>query len=428
MTTAFSVPLSVTVKDAGGNLVANGTQVTFSAPNSGASATFPNGGVVTTTNGIASIVASANSSAGGPYTVTATSNGQTATFHLTNLPGAAAGITASSGTTPQHALVGTAFGTPLAATVTDGGGNPVGAGVSVTFAVIPASGAGGAFAGSATVTTDAGGIATAPAFTANTVAGGYHVSTNLATGALAPPAPFALTNDPGPATKLGIAQASGAPSAQAAPRAPAGVAASFTITALDQYGNVATGYTGTVHFTSSDPQAVLPPDTTFTPADLGVKTVTVTFKTPGTQSLTATDTLNSGITGGQSSIAVSPAQLAALALSAGGTSIRVGESVQLAATGTFTDGTTRDVSASVAWRSSDPSKATVDASGKVTGQTPGAVTVTATSGGVSQRIGVTVTAPVLTGVQPAPAPASRPGGATAPPAGTPGPSPLPAPR
>jgi len=31
-----------------------------------------------------------------------------------------------------------------------------------------------------------------------------------------------------------------------------------TVTAFDQYGNIATGYTGTVHFGSSDGQAVLP--------------------------------------------------------------------------------------------------------------------------------------------------------------------------
>ena len=32
----------------------------------------------------------------------------------------------------------------------------------------------------------------------------------------------------------------------------------FTVTAYDPYGNVATGYSGTVQFTSSDSQAVLP--------------------------------------------------------------------------------------------------------------------------------------------------------------------------
>ena len=38
----------------------------------------------------------------------------------------------------------------------------------------------------------------------------------------------------------------------------------MTVTAYDAYGNVATGYTGTVAFTSSDPQACFPADYTFT--------------------------------------------------------------------------------------------------------------------------------------------------------------------
>jgi len=34
----------------------------------------------------------------------------------------------------------------------------------------------------------------------------------------------------------------------------------FTVTALDAYGNTATGYAGTVHFSSNDPAATLPPN------------------------------------------------------------------------------------------------------------------------------------------------------------------------
>ena len=50
----------------------------------------------------------------------------------------------------------------------------------------------------------------------------------------------------------------------------AGVAGSFTVTAEDANGHVATGYTGTLHFTSSDAQAVLPANYTFVAADAGV--------------------------------------------------------------------------------------------------------------------------------------------------------------
>ena len=41
-------------------------------------------------------------------------------------------------------------------------------------------------------------------------------------------------------------------SAEAPASATAGVAFNFTVTALDALGNTATGYSGTVHFTSTD--------------------------------------------------------------------------------------------------------------------------------------------------------------------------------
>ena len=77
---------------------------------------------------------------------------------------------------------------------------------------------------------------------------------------------------------------------------------SETVTALDAFGNVATGYTGTIHFTSSDSTATLPANYTFTSGDAGVHTFSnkTTLKKTGTQTITATDTLNSGLTGSTS--------------------------------------------------------------------------------------------------------------------------------
>ena len=77
----------------------------------------------------------------------------------------------------------------------------------------------------------------------------------------------------------------------------AGTAGNFTVTAYDLYGNVATGYTGTVHFTSSDPQASLPGNYMFAAADAGKHTFSATLKTAGTQSITATDTASTSVTG-----------------------------------------------------------------------------------------------------------------------------------
>src|SRR5438477_229062 len=65
-----------------------------------------------------------------------------------------------------------------------------------------------------------------------------------------------------------------------------------TVTAYDPYHNVATGYLGTVHFSSSDLHASLPPDRAFLPADLGrVTVVGIVLTSAGTQNVTAADTL-----------------------------------------------------------------------------------------------------------------------------------------
>jgi hypothetical protein len=69
------------------------------------------------------------------------------------------------------------------------------------------------------------------------------------------------------------------------------------VTALNSSGGTYTGYTGTVHFTSSDTQAGLPADYTFLPGDNGVHTFSVTLKSAGSQTITATDRSAGSITG-----------------------------------------------------------------------------------------------------------------------------------
>ena len=84
----------------------------------------------------------------------------------------------------------------------------------------------------------------------------------------------------------------------------AGVAGSVSVRARDASGNTAIGYRGTVHFSSTDPAAVLPADYTFTAADKGVRSFNVTLYSAGTWSVTATDTTAASITGSQSGIVV----------------------------------------------------------------------------------------------------------------------------
>jgi co-chaperonin GroES (HSP10) len=109
-------------------------------------------------------------------------------------------VTATAGT-PQSAVINTAFGALLQATVQESGVNQ--SGVTVTFTA-PAGGASGTFPGNVTTanaTTDASGVATAPVFTANGNAGGpYNVVASLAGGS--PDASFSLTNEAPTATTV----------------------------------------------------------------------------------------------------------------------------------------------------------------------------------------------------------------------------------
>ena len=91
--------------------------------------------------------------------------------------------------------------------------------------------------------------------------------------------------------------------------ATAGMASGVTVTVVDEAHTVVTGYTGTIHFTSTDPfPAVLPANYTFTSLDAGMHTFAggVTLKTAGSQTVTATDTVTGTITGAQT-VTVNPA-------------------------------------------------------------------------------------------------------------------------
>ena len=67
---------------------------------------------------------------------------------------------------------------------------------------------------------------------------------------------------------------------------------SLTVAALDAANQTAASYSGTVHFSSTDQQAVLPPNSTLT---AGMGSFSVTFETAGAQTITAADTTTPSI-------------------------------------------------------------------------------------------------------------------------------------
>jgi DNA-binding beta-propeller fold protein YncE len=83
----------------------------------------------------------------------------------------------------------------------------------------------------------------------------------------------------------------------------AGTIGAFTVTARDPAGDVAAGFAGTVHLSSTDPQALLQQDYTFTPADQGVHTFHAALLSDGAFAITAADAAD-GLSGSQAGIRV----------------------------------------------------------------------------------------------------------------------------
>ena len=95
----------------------------------------------------------------------------------------------------------------------------------------------------------------------------------------------------------------------------AGAQGNITVTAYDAYNNVATGYTGTVHFTSSDTNATLSPNITFVAANQGVRLATMTLQSSGTQSITGNDTVKPTLAGIESILVVNPSGIVSFGVS-----------------------------------------------------------------------------------------------------------------
>jgi uncharacterized delta-60 repeat protein len=140
--------------------------------------------------------------------------------------------------------------------------------------------------------------------------------------------------------------------------ATAGAPFSVTVTDTDASGNVLTNYSGTVDFAdlaSLDPQAVLPANYTFTAADQGVHTFTVTFYKATDQALFVADTATPGMNGRQVSIQVNPGPVAQIFLESAPTSIAAGTAFNMYLGAVDAYGNRPSFSDTVHFSSSDPS-------------------------------------------------------------------------
>jgi trimeric autotransporter adhesin len=149
----------------------------------------------------------------------------------------------------------------------------------------------------------------------------------------------------------------------------------------------------------------------------GLATATTT---PGSSSISAT---LSGVSG-TTVLTVTNATLSTVSVTPSTPSIPLGNSVQMKATGTFSDNTTQDLTTQASWSSSDTSKATVSNSsgsqGAVKSVSQGSSTITAsvsnagTRSAVAGSTTVTVTGATLNGITVSPSTASIAKGTTQP--------------
>jgi len=297
VTTAFAAPVTLTLASAHSEPVVGG-QVTFTITPGmgGASATFPAAGSCTLTSGTVAVCPL------GTNGIT-TSPGFTANAS----PGLLT-ITASASGSPPTTYSETVTPAPATHFIVSGFPSPVTSGVAGTVTVTAKDASGNTATGyTGTVhltSSDAAALLPANATLTNGV-GSFTVTlktaatqsitatdtvTNTITGAQT-----GIVVTPGAAASFTV---SGFPSP-----VTSGTAGSVTVTAKDAGGNTATGYSGMVRITSSDPAALLPPNATLTN---GVGSFPLTLRTAGTQSITATDTVTSSITGTQTGIVVNP--------------------------------------------------------------------------------------------------------------------------
>ncbi len=110
--------------------------------------------------------------------------------------------------------------------------------------------------------------------------------------------------------------------------ATAGTPVTVSVTAKDAAGNTASGYTGTVSFSSNDPQAVLPASG---PLLNGQGTVSITFRTTGARTFTASDGTRS-IPSSTITVTAGPYSLSQSQISTSAASVSSGSSLTLTLT------------------------------------------------------------------------------------------------
>jgi trimeric autotransporter adhesin len=127
---------------------------------------------------------------------------------------------------------------------------------------------------------------------------------------------------------------------------------------------------------------------------------------------TATVSACAGSVCGSTTLTVAPPALVSIAVTPANGTVPAGFSIQLDAMGTYSDGSTQDLTSSVTWTSSAPNVATINSAGLASGLVVGTTTVTASSGAVQGTTTLTVSSGILVSIAVTPSNASVTVGST----------------
>jgi hypothetical protein len=151
----------------------------------------------------------------------------------------------------------------------------------------------------------------------------------------------------------------------------------------------------------------LPSGVTLTDNGDGTATLAGTPASGSSDTYTFTITASNGVSPDATktfTLTVNPAALVSIAVTPAGPSVAKGLAVQFTATGTFTDGTTQNLTSHVTWASADMSIATISNASVASGVATGTTGITATLSGVtSPSDTLNVTAAVLQSIAVTPA-------------------------
>jgi hypothetical protein len=101
---------------------------------------------------------------------------------------------------------------------------------------------------------------------------------------------------------------------------------------------------------------------------------------------------------GSSTLTIAPHALVSIAVTPQSPPLTPNHSVQLSALGTFTDGTSQDLSSMVTWSSTPNGVLTISGAGLATGNSPGTATVTASNGSITGSDTLAVALPTLVSI------------------------------